>query len=203
MHRQIVKFQKQNPRNRYCRFLSIGMASLGLIFSFACNKNAAPTTPVPKDAVPSEAASGPQPVEFDACTLFNSDQAAQILGTPVRPVTKIGGCTYESANATLQGWRRQVVLNVRKYKSPAEESSAWEDFKTLRHLHPGRLNLTVLQGMGTEAYFETIPSGKLLEASVIVHNNSSDFQLKEVTDQQQAPTEALKSVAQKIAVQLQ
>ena len=57
--------------------------------------------------------------------------------------------------------------------------------------------------MGTEAYFETIPSGKLLEASVIVHNNSSDFQLKEVTDQQQAPTEALKSVAQKIAVQLQ
>jgi hypothetical protein len=190
---------KQNSRNRYSRSFSTGVVALVLMFCYGCGKSSSP--PTSKQADP-PASPGPQPLEFDACTLFSADQAAQILGTPARPVTNIGGCSYEAANATLEGWRRQVVLNVRKYKTPAESSSAWQDFKALKHIHPGRQNLTVLEGIGTEAYFETIPSGKLLEASVIVHGTNSDFQLKEVTDQEQAAPDALKSVAQKVAAQL-
>jgi len=188
----------QKSGSRCLRGFLRGMVVVGLMFGYGCGKSSAPSTS--KTADP-PVAPGPQPLEFDACTLFDANQAAQILGTPARPVTNIGGCSYEAANATLEGWRRQVVLNVRKYKSPAESRSAWEDFKVLKHIHPGRQNLTVLEGIGTEAYFEIIPSGKLLEASVIVHSTNSDFQLKEVTDQQASP-DALKSVAQKVAAQL-
>ena len=195
---QTAKQTKHSPRNRYSTNFLPGMVAVVLMFCYGCGKSNAPSTSKPADP---PAAPGPQPLEFDTCTLFSADQAGQILGTPARPVTNIGGCSYEAANATLEGWRRQVGLNVRKYKSSAESSSAWEDFKVLKHIHPGRQNLTVLEGIGTEAYFETIPSGKLLEASVIVHTTNSDFQLKEVTDQQATP-DALKSVAQKVAAQL-
>jgi hypothetical protein len=179
----------------------MGMAAMVLMACCGCGKSGAPSRSTPVEPAQTAATSGTQPLGFDACTLFNADQAAQILGTPVRPVTNIGGCSYEAANATLEGWRRQVVLNVRKYRSPAEESSAWEEFKALKHIHPGRQNLSALEGIGTEAYFETIPSGKLLEASVIVHSLNSDFQLKAVTDQKDPP-DVMKSVAQKIAAQL-
>jgi hypothetical protein len=195
---QTAKQTKQSSRNRYSTNFLPGMVAVVLMLCYGCGKSSAPSTAKPADP---PAAPGPQPLEFDACTLFSADQAGQILGTPARPVTNIGGCSYEAANATLEGWRRQVVLNVRKYKSSAESGSAWEDFKVLKHIHPGRQNLTVLEGIGTEAYFETIPSGKLLEASVMVHTTNSDFQLKEVTDQQATP-DALKSVAQKVAAQL-
>jgi hypothetical protein len=139
--------------------------------------------------------------EFDACTLYSAAKAAQLLGTPVRPVTNVGGCSYESAAAFGGAWRRQTVLNVRKYKSASDEKSAWEDFKTLRHLQPGRKNLAVVSGIGAEAYLETIPNGKFTEASVIVHTSSSDFQLKEITEEKPSP-DALKTIAQKVAAQL-
>jgi hypothetical protein len=198
---QIAKRKQQKRRNRYSICIPAGMAAVALMLCCGCGESGAPSKPIPAKAAQPAANSGQQPLGFDACTLFSADEAAQILRTPVRPVTNIGGCSYEAANTTLEGWRRQVVLNVRKYKSPAEESSAWEEFKTLKHIHPGRQNLTPLEGIGTEAYYETIPSGKLLEASVIVHSINSDFQLKAVTDQKESP-DAMKSVAQKIAGQL-
>ena len=91
-------------------------------------------------------------------------------------------------------------MNVRKYQTAADETSAWEDLKLLRHLRQGRQNLTVVNGIGHEAYLENIP-GKTVETSVIVHKEKSDFQLKEVTDRGASP-DALKAVAQKIAAGL-
>ena len=198
---QTARRKKRNQSNRYTRSFPAALAAVVIVLWCGCGKSSAPSQSKAAESAQTAAAAGPQPLEFDACTLFNADQAGQILGTPARPVTNIGGCSYEAANATLEGWRRQVVLNVRKYKSPADANSAWEDFKALKHIHPGRQNLTALEGIGTEAYFETIPSGKLLEASVIVHSTNSDFQLKEVTDQQ-VPPDAIKNIAQKIAAQL-
>src|SRR6476469_2163873 len=58
----------------------------------------------------------PQPVNFDACAIFSSANAAQVPGIPVRPITNAGGCSYESAKETSADWRRNVALNVFKYK---------------------------------------------------------------------------------------
>ena len=94
-----------------------------------------------------------------------------------------------------------VSLAVRKYQTAADEASAWDDLKLIRSLHEGRKNLTVVNGIGTEAYLETIPEKTTVETTVIVHKEKSDFQLKEVTDRAPAP-DALKALAQKVAAEL-
>jgi hypothetical protein len=201
MNLRATKRRYQHFREKYSRLSSVCITSLIFLFSAACGKSSAPSPASPREPVQSAATSDPQPVEFDACTLYSAAEAAQLLGTPVRPVTNVGGCSYESAAAIGGAWRRQTVLNVRKYKSASDEKSAWEDFKILRHLQPGRKNLAVVSGIGAEAYLETIPNGKFTEASVIVHTSSSDFQLKEITEEKPSP-DALKTIAQKVAAQL-
>jgi len=185
--------------NRAPRVLIGVTAGMILVLFASCSKTAsspaAESTPVS-----AKASSDPQPVEIDACTLFSAADAARILGMPVRPVTNVGGCSYEAKPSGSETWRPHVGLNVRKYQTAADETSAWEDLKLLRHLRQGRQNLTVVNGIGHEAYLENIP-GKTVETSVIVHKEKSDFQLKEVTDRGASP-DALKAVAQKIAAGL-
>lgn len=143
----------------------------------------------------------PQPINFDACTIFSSADAAQVLGVPVRPITNVGGCSYESAKETTAGWRRDVALNVFRYKSAADETSAWGDQKILHHLEPGRKNLTVVSGIGSEAYLQVVPDRKDFEGTIWVHKNLSHFRLIVVSEQSPSP-EVLKAAAQKIAATL-
>jgi hypothetical protein len=143
----------------------------------------------------------PQPVGFDACTIFSSIDADQVLGVPVRPITNVGGCSYESAKETSAGWRRNVALNVSKYTSAADETSAWGDQKILHHFEPGRKNLTVVNGIGSEAYLQVIPDRKDFEGTIWVHKNLSHFRLIAVSEQSPSP-DLLKASAQKIAAKL-
>jgi hypothetical protein len=143
----------------------------------------------------------PQPVNFDACTIFSSADAAQVLGVPVRPITHIGGCSYESAKATSSGWRRNVALNVFKYKSAADETSAWGDQKILHHFEPGRKNLAVVSGIGSEAYLQIMPDRNTFEGTIWVHKALSHFRLITVSEQSPSP-DTLKAAAQKIAAKL-
>jgi hypothetical protein len=143
----------------------------------------------------------PQPVNFDACTIFSSTDAAQVLGVPVRPITNVGGCSYESAKETSASWRRNVAINVFKYKSAADETSAWGDQKILHHFEPGRKNLAVVSGIGSEAYLQVVPDRKDFEATIWVHKNLSHFRLITVTEQSPSP-DILKAAAQKIAAKL-
>jgi hypothetical protein len=159
---------------------------------------AAAATSFPATA-PSQA--DPQPVNFDACTIFSSADAAQVLGILVRPITNVGGCSYESAKETTAGWRRNVALNVFKYKSAADETSAWGDQKILHHFEPGRKNLTVVSGIGSEAYLQVLPDRKDFEGTIWVHENLSHFRLIAVSEQSPSP-EVLKAAAQKIAAKL-
>lgn len=159
---------------------------------------AAAATSVPAVA-PAQA--DPQPINFDACTIFSSADAAQVLGVPVRPITNVGGCSYESAKETTAGWRRDVALNVFRYKSAADETSAWGDQKILHHLEPGRKNLTVVSGIGSEAYLQVVPDRKDFEGTIWVHKNLSHFRLIVVSEQSPLP-EVLKAAAQKIAATL-
>ena len=159
---------------------------------------AAAATSVPA-AAPAQA--DPQPVNFDACTIFSSADAAQVLGVPVRPITNVGGCSYESAKETSGGWRRNVALNVFKYKSTADETSAWGDQKILHHFEPGRKNLTVVTGIGSEAYLQVMPDRDDFEGTIWVHKNLSHFRLIAVSEQRPSP-DILKAAAQKIAAKL-
>jgi hypothetical protein len=143
----------------------------------------------------------PQPVDFDACTIFSAADAAQVLGVPVRPITHVGGCSYESAKEISGGWRRNVAVNVFKYKSAAEENAAWGDQKILHHFEPGRKNLTVVSGIGLEAYLQVMPNRNVFEGTIWVHKNLSHFRL--VTDNEQSPSpDVLKAAAEKIAAKL-
>lgn len=171
-----------------------------LVSSASCSK---PSSPAAAESAPAVAktSADPQPIGFDACTLFSAADASHILGMPVRiRPTNVSGCAYEGKPPGSETWMPSVSLSVRKYQTAADEASAWDDLKLIRSLHEGRKNLTVVNGIGTEAYLENIP-GKTVETSVIVHKEKSDFQLKEVTDRTPAP-DALKALAQKVAAEL-
>src|ERR1700676_2204433 len=132
-------------------------------------------------AAPAQA--DPQPVDFDACIIFSSADAAQVLGVPVRPITNVGGCSYESAKETSAGRRRNVALNVSKYKSAADDAWSWGERKILHHFEPGRKNLTVVSGIGSEAYLQVMPDRNDFEGTIWVHKNLSHFRLIAVSEQ--------------------
>src|SRR5437588_4668395 len=135
---------------------------------------AAAATIVPA-AAPAQA--DPQPVDFDSRTIFSSADAAQVLGVPVRPITNVGSCSYESAKDNSAGHRRHVAINVSKYKSAADETSAWGDQKILHHFEPGRKNLVVVSGIGSEAYLQVMPDRNDFEGTIWVHKSLSHFRL--------------------------
>jgi hypothetical protein len=138
----------------------------------------------------------PQAVSFNACTIFSAADAAQVLGVPVRPVTTVGNCSYEAAKATSGGgWHRNTALNVFKYKSAAE------DLKILHRLEPGRKNVTVLSGIGSEASMQILPNGDAFEAELWVHKSTWHLRLVSVTEQSPSP-DVLKATAQKIVAKL-
>lgn len=154
-------------------------------------------------AVSIPAAVPPQgdPVDFNACTVFSAADAAQVLGVAVRPITSVGGCSYEAAKETSSGWRRNTAVNVYKYKSAADETSAWGDQKILHHFEPGRKNLTVVSGIGSEAYLQVVPDRNAFEATIWVHKNLSHFRLVALSEQSPSPA-VMKAIAQKIAAKL-
>jgi hypothetical protein len=154
-------------------------------------------------AVSIPAAVPPQgdPVDFNACTVFSAADAAQVLGVAVRPITSVGGCSYEAAKETSSGWRRNTAVNVYRYKSAADENSAWGDQKILHHFEPGRKNLTVVSGIGSEAYLQVVPDRNAFEATIWVHKNLSHFRLVALSEQSPSP-DVMKAIAQKIAAKL-
>lgn len=173
-----------------------------LILSIACSKSFAPPASATPAATPITAQGNPQPLNFEACTIFSAADAAQIVGVPVqRSPTAASSCAYEAAKATSSGWRRNVALNVYKYKSASDENSAWDDQKILRSLRPGRKNLTVLSGVGSEAYLQISPDLNSFDGQVWVHTSLSHFRLIEVSEQSPSP-DVLKAAAQKIAGKL-
>lgn len=172
-----------------------------LVLSVSCSKPSSPAAAEPASAA-AKASADPKPIDFDACTLISAADASHILGMPVRVrPTNVSGCAYEGKPPASETWMPSVSLSVRKYQTAADEASAWDDLKLIRSLHEGRKNLTVVNGIGTEAYLENIPGKTTVETTVIVHKEKSDFQLKEVTDRAPAP-DALKAFAQKVAAEL-
>jgi hypothetical protein len=199
---QSGRFDMHARFNAYRTIPALVFACLFVIAATRGNHGLTPkvsATPVPDAPL---LQSEPQAVSFNACTIFSAADAAQVLGVPVRPVTMVGNCSYEAAKATSGGgWHRNTALNVFKYKSAAEESSAWGDLKILRRLEPGRKNVTVLSGIGSEAYMQILPNGDAFEAELWVHKSTWHLRLVSVTEQSPSP-DVLKATAQKIVAKL-
>ena len=194
------RFDLHDRYTRNRRVLTLAFTS-SLVLSAALAYHGLATEASASVAVGATAQGDPQPLNFDACNVFSALDAAQALGVPVRPISNVGGCSYEAAKATSGGWRRNIAVNVSKYKSAGEESSAWGDLKTLRHLEPGRRNLTVLSGIGSEAYMQILPNRNAFEAELWVHKSTWHLRLVSVTEQSPSP-DVLKAAAQKIAAKL-
>jgi hypothetical protein len=176
-----------------------GLLALGAAAYHSFSPQASAALP----GTPLAAQGRPQPEKFDGCTIFTAADAAQVLGVPVRP-SPIGtvGCAYESAKATSpNGWHRNTAVNIEKYKTASAEASAWDDQKILRSLRPGRKNLTVLSGVGSEAYLQISSEQNSFGGEVWVHTNLSHFRLIEVSEQPPS-SDVLKAAAQKIAAKL-
>ena len=190
---------RQARNHRFLMFVLAGSTALAAVaayHSFTLQASAA------LPAASTAAQGDPQRVNFDACTIFTAADAAQVIGVPVRPTpSAAGGCAYEAAKETSGSWRRNVAVAVFKYKSVSEETSAWGDQKILRSLRPGRKNLTVLSGIGSEAYLQISPDRNSFDGEVWVHKTLCHFILSEVSEQPPSP-DVLKAAAQKIASKL-
>ena len=199
-HSGSFDMQARQARNhRFPIFVFAGtlaLAAVAACYSFTPQASAA------LSAASIAAQGDPLRVNFDACAIFTAADAAQVIGVPVRPTpAAAGGCAYEAAKETSGGWRRNVAVAVFRYKSVSEETSAWGDQKILRSLRPGRKNLTVLSGIGSEAYLQISPDRNSFDGEVWVHKALCHFILNEVSEQPPSP-DVLKAAAQKIATKL-
>jgi hypothetical protein len=192
------------PLHNAVRLLLPGLISGLMAFSLASCSKRSESLPAATEqkSVATKPAADPQPLAIDACSFLSAEDATRILGARVRPTPSgPGGCSYEEKPPGSEQWESSVSLRIREYGSATDEDSAWDDLKLLRSLHPGRKNLSVLTGMGKEAYLENVPDHNAVDVSVIVHNEKSDFELKEVTDHKPA-TEVLENMSQRIAGKL-
>jgi len=149
----------------------------------------------------------PQSTAIDPCSLFSAAEAQQIMGAPMKLSSGHGAtvCMYEETT-TKSGEhdiaRVSLTLNVRK--SAEEEKRAWSNIKVVRQLKPGAKNISVLIGIGDEAWLDGhIEQGKLGTGGILARQGKSDFMLESSVLAYRASPDALKSMAKKIADQLQ
>jgi len=113
-------------------------------------------------------------------------------------------CMYEEASPKPGEHdlaRVSLTLNVRK--SAEEEARAWGNIKVVRQLKPGAKNISVLSGIGDEAWFDGhIEKGKLGTGGVLARKGKADFMLESSVLAYRASPDALKTIAKRIADQL-
>jgi hypothetical protein len=98
----------------------------------------------------------------------------------------------------------RVSLTLSVYRAADEEARAWNNTKVIRGLKPGEKNISQLTGIGDEAWFDGhIEKGKLGVGGVLARKGKSDFMLESAVLAYRASPDVLKSMAKKIADQLQ
>jgi hypothetical protein len=132
----------------------------------------------------------------------------RVAHAPAKNLRVAGAAPIEVDTVNEEGELRKLsdgrgsALNVFKYESAADETSAWGDQKILHHFEPGRKNLTVVSGIGSEAYLlQVVPDRKDFEGTIWIHKNLSHFRLIAVSEQSPSP-DVLKAAAHEIAAKL-
>lgn len=145
--------------------------------------------------------------EVKACSFFSLADAQQIMGAPMKvsPGTRAAKvCMYEEVterpNSMGPG---RVSLAVNKRGSQAEENIGWARIKEVRHLEAGQKNVSALNGIGDEAWWDGhIEKGKIGVAGIVARKGNSDFMLDSMVIEYVGSPDAMKSIAKRIAGQL-
>jgi len=168
----------------------------------------------PKGSNPAGSAPSSLPVnsqtpeaEFNSCSLFSLADAQQIMGAPMKvsPGSRAAKvCMYEEVTARPNSMGPgRISLTVNKRGSQAEEATGWARIKEVRHLEAGQKNVTALSGIGDEAWWDGhIEKGKIGVAGIITRKGNSDFMLDSMVIEYVGSPDAMKSIAKRIAGQL-
>jgi|SRR5215472_3198066 len=160
--------------------------------------NASPSLPVN---------SQPQEAEVNACSFFSLADAQQIMGAPMKvsPGSRAAKvCMYEEVAARPNSMGPgHVSLTVNKRGSQAEEATGWARIREVRHLEAGQKNVSALNGIGDEAWWDGhVEKGKIGVAGIIARKGNSDFMLDSMVLEYVGSPDAMKSIAKRIAGQL-
>jgi len=151
--------------------------------------------------------SQPPEAQVNACSFFSAADAQQIMGAPMKvsPGSRAAKvCMYEEVTARPNSMGPgRVSLTVNKRGTQAEETAGWARIREVRHLEAGQKNVTALSGVGDEAWWDGhIEKGKIGVAGIIARKGNSDFMLDSMVIEYVGSPEAMKSIAKRVASQL-
>lgn len=145
--------------------------------------------------------------EVNACSFFSAADAQQIMGAPMKvsPGSRAAKvCMYEEVTARPNSMGPgRVSLTLNKRGSQSEETSGWARVREVRHLEAGQKNVSALNGIGDEAWWDGhVEKGKIGVAGIIARKGNSDFMLDSMVIEYVGSPDAMKSIAKRIAGQL-
>jgi hypothetical protein len=147
--------------------------------------------------VASAQSSPAQPSNAAVCALFSADDAAKIMGGPMKLKPNMGAtvCIYE----LTEGYGT-AALTVIKSTDKAAEDLKWASIKETRHLQAGQKNTKPLAGVGDEAWFTgNVEKGKAGVSAIIARKGNAHFALDVMTLDYRASPEQMTAIARRIA----
>lgn len=192
------------------RVLSLFIVAILIVMCCSCQSSPsnAGTTNSPTPSAASNAGVQPESpaAAVDPCSKFSVTDAQAIMGVPMKlsPGHGVIVCMYEeeSPKPGLDTARVSLRLSVRK--SAAEEDRAWNNTKVIRRLKAGEKNIAQLNGIGDEAWFDGhVEKGKVDAGGVLARKGKSDFALESATLGYRASAEEIKTIARRIAADLE
>ncbi len=161
-----------------------------------------------QSVAPSQNADEGQANLVDACKYLSAVDSQSIEGAPMQrssiPKNR-NVCRYDEVTAKPGALGPAILsLTINQGKSLEDENLHWANLKEVRHLQQGQKNVAVLSELGDEAYFTgNTQKGKVGVASVIVRKGKYDAELDSMVLEYRASPQQMKSIAKRIASQLE
>jgi len=188
-------------------------AALALsLLSASCGSSSSKTATGGATPTPASASSGTSDVqpqspkaEIDPCSLFSPADAQAITGVAMKRSPGHGAivCMYEEISPKPDMDTARISLMVNVARSMDEEDKEWKNTKDIRRLKPGEKNITKLNGIGDEAWFDgNAEKGKVGLGGILARKGKADFALQSAVLQYRSSLEKMKETARRIAGQL-
>ncbi len=192
------------------RFIVLALIASALMIS-ACSSKKQETSEHPQTSSTAQPAASSENNEqadlVDACKYLSAPDAQTIEGAPMQRSSipkNQNVCRYDEVSPKPGALGPAILsLTINQGKSVEDEDRHWASLKEIRHLNPEQKNVAVLSGLGDEAYFTgNTEKGKVGVASVIVRKGKYDFELDSMVIEYRASPQEMKSIAKRIAGQL-
>ena len=164
--------------------------------------NAGPGSPTPASNSSADVQPQSPTAKIDPCSKFTEADAQAIMGVPMKVSPGHGAvvCMYEEVSPKSGVDTARVSLTLHVYNSPQEEDRAWNNMKVVRRLKAGEKNITQLNGIGDEAWWDGhIEKGKVDVGGVLARKGSADLMLESATLGYRASAEQIKVIAKRVA----